>query len=61
MKKPSIYLAGKIGPDELRHQPNFPKPAYLTPRCPVWREAELQAWLDAKFAANREGGDNANQ
>ena len=42
--------------DELRHQLGFPRPAYLSPRCPVWREAELQAWLDAKFA-NREGGE----
>jgi predicted DNA-binding transcriptional regulator AlpA len=39
--------------DELRHRSDFPKPIYLTSRCPVWSEAEVDAWIAARFAERR--------
>lgn len=34
----------------LEHAGQFPKHFMLTPRCAVWDEAEVDAWLDARKA-----------
>ena len=33
----------------LVRQENFPKPFNLSERVSVWNEAEIDAWLEAKF------------
>jgi predicted DNA-binding transcriptional regulator AlpA len=42
-------------PNHLRRliaKGDFPKPTYLSERCPVWDEVVIDAWLKAKIAAS---------
>ena len=36
--------------DDLRKQPDFPRPIYLTSRTPSWIESEVEEWLAARMA-----------
>lgn len=33
---------------EMEQRGDFPKRFYLTPRCPVWDLAEVNAWLERR-------------
>lgn len=37
---------------ELEQRGDFPRRFYLTPRCPVWDLAEVQAWLKQRREAS---------
>lgn len=37
----------------------FPKHIMITPRCAAWDEAEVDAWLEAKLAAQRPNPSDA--
>lgn len=37
---------------EMEQRGEFPKRFYLTPRCPVWDLAEVNAWLEARRKAD---------
>lgn len=38
---------------EMEQRGDFPRRFYLTPRCPVWDLAEINAWMAARRAADR--------
>lgn len=43
-----------------KHDPSFPKPVVLSPRCVRWRSDEIQAWMDAR-SADRDAGHAERQ
>ncbi len=48
----TIYNMEKAG--------RFPKHFNITPRCAVWDEAEVDAWMDARRKAGGVVADNRN-
>lgn len=40
---------------DLEQKGEFPRRFYLTPRCVVWDAREVEAWLESRRIASREG------
>lgn len=49
-----------LNPAHEKHDPSFPKPIVLSPRCVRWRSDEVQAWMDAR-SADRDIGHAARK
>ena len=47
--RPTIYK-------RLAADPAFPKPIHIAPRCPRWRLADVEAWVDGLAGDAPENG-----
>ncbi len=56
-----IFIGGESNPigsttlwDWIKKR-NFPRPFYVSSRCPLWRKAEVVAWLESIAQTKAEG------
>lgn len=57
--KTAIY--GRLDQGAATHDPDFPRPVALSPRCVRWRSDEVLAWMEAKSVCRAACGDQRRE